>query len=88
MPKLIINHGPDLDARIALECVSQVIAGGRVSQHRKMKQYCFVTTFDTLAGKVCVEARNLEYYTAPDSFMVYLEDGRQDFDSYPDRSVE
>jgi hypothetical protein len=43
--KLIIHVHDDINHRVALELVSDVIKQGLISKTRNGDQYCFVTTF-------------------------------------------
>lgn len=56
----------DIPPTIALECVKQVIKGGRISNGGK--SYCYVTTFDTNVGEVRVATRE---HRKSDCFVVY-----------------
>lgn len=51
----------DIPPTIALECVKQVIESGRIS-------CCYVTTFDTNVGDVCVATRENR---KSDCFIIY-----------------
>ena len=59
-----IRHG--ISPTIALACVREVIAKGRVSNGGKM--YCYATTFDTSEGEVWVQTRE---YRKSDCFLVH-----------------
>ena len=59
-----IRHG--ISPTIALECVRQVIAQGKISDGGN--QYCYATTFDTSEGEVWVHSRP---YRKSDCFLVY-----------------
>ena len=56
----------DIPPTIALECVKQVIKGGRISNGGK--SYCYVTTFDTNVGEVRVAPRENR---KSDCFIIY-----------------
>ena len=64
---LDIRHG--ISPTIALECVRQVIAQGKVSNGDK--SYCYATTFDTNEGEVWVATRQ---YRKSDCFLIYKND--------------
>ncbi len=67
MERIIINcHG--VKAADALQKVKLVIEGGRVSNARKIKHYCWATTFN---DKTTVEVRQKKTKDSPDSFIVY-----------------
>lgn len=51
---------------IALECVKQVVAEGRVSNNGKM--YCYATKFSTPKGEIWVLTR---LYRKSDCFVIY-----------------
>ena len=59
-----IRH--DISPTIALECVRQVIAQGKLSANGK--SYCYATTFDTNEGEVWVATRP---YRKSNCFLVY-----------------
>ena len=59
-----IRH--DISPTIALECVRQVIAQGKLSANGK--SYCYATTFDTNEGEVWVATRP---YRNSNCFLVY-----------------
>jgi hypothetical protein len=61
---LDIRH--NIPPTIALQCVKQVIAQGKVSDNGK--SYCYATTFDTIDGEVWVEVRP---YRKSNCFLVY-----------------
>ena len=61
---LDIRHG--ISPIIALECVKQVVARGKVSANGK--SYCYATTFDTSDGEVWVAVRP---YRKSDCFLIY-----------------
>ena len=64
---LDIRH--DISPTIALECVRQVIAQGKVSNSGK--SYGYATTFDTNEGEVCVATR---LYRKSDCFLIFKND--------------
>lgn len=64
--KIHINIKHDISLTIALECVRQVIAQGKLSANGK--SYCYATTFDTNDGEVWVAVRP---YRKSDCFLVY-----------------
>lgn len=59
--RIHIDIRNDIPPTIALECVKQVIEGGR-------NPYCYVTTFDTNVGEVCVATRE---HRMSDCFVIY-----------------
>jgi len=61
---LDIRH--DISPTIALECVRQVIAHGKVSNNGK--SYCYAAAFDTNEGEIWVETRP---HRKSDCFLVY-----------------
>ena len=67
--KVEIDIRDNIKPEIALECVKQVIQGGKVSvgENRKM-YYCWATTFGTPLGELVVYTRQ---YRKNDCFMVY-----------------
>lgn len=67
--KVEIDIRDDIKPEIALECVKQVIRGGKVSAGENGKMYyCWATTFDTPLGELVVYTRQ---YRKNDCFMVY-----------------
>jgi len=57
MSKIIIdNKCKQLDIHTALNCVSNVIKSGMISNGTYGKQFCFMTTFDFKTGIVGVNA--------------------------------
>lgn len=64
--KIHIDIRNDISPTIAVECVRQVIALGKLSANSK--SYCYATTFDTNEGEVCVTTR---LYRKSDCFLVY-----------------
>lgn len=64
--RIHIDIRNDIPPTIALECVKQVIKGGRISNGGK--SYCYVTTFDTNVGEVCVATRE---HRMSDCFVIY-----------------
>lgn len=64
--RISIDIRNDIPPTIALECLKQVIAEGRVSCDGKM--YCYATTFDTSVGNVWVAARP---YRKTDCFIIF-----------------
>ena len=61
---LDIRH--DISPTIALECVRQVIAQGKVSNNGK--SYCYAAAFDTSEGEIWVVTRP---YRKSDCFLIY-----------------
>lgn len=67
--KVEIDIRDDIKPEIALECVKQVILGGKVSAGENGKMYySWATTFDTPLGELVVYTRQ---YRKNDCFMVY-----------------
>lgn len=66
MAKIHLDIRCDISPTIALECVRQVIAHGKVSANGK--SYCYATLFDTDEGEVWVAVRP---YRKSDCFLVY-----------------
>lgn len=64
--KIHIDIRNNISPTIALECVRQVIAQGKISADGK--SYCYATTFDTDEGEVWVAIRP---YRKSDCFLVY-----------------
>ena len=64
--KIHIDIRHNISPIIALECVRQVIAQGKISADGK--SYCYATTFATDEGEVCVENRP---YRKSDCFLIY-----------------
>ena len=64
--KIHIDIRHDISPTIALECVRQVIAQGKVSNNGK--SYCYATTFNTSEGEIWVSTRQ---YRKSDCFLVY-----------------
>ena len=56
--KIHIDIRHNISPTIALECVKQVIAQGKISANGK--SYCYATTFDTDEGEVWVAIRPRE----------------------------
>lgn len=52
--KFIIDIEQGITPNVAMECVSHVIRGGRVSDEGK--SYCYLTIFETTEGIICVRA--------------------------------
>ena len=67
---LDIRH--DISPTIALECVRQVIAQGKISNSGK--SYCYATTFNTGEGEICVATRP---YRKSNCFLIYKNDGNE-----------
>ena len=64
-----IDIKDDIPPVLALECVKQVVAEGKVSTGEKGKKYyCWATSFQTSAGKIMVATRQ---YRKDDCFIVY-----------------
>lgn len=61
---LDIRH--DISPTIALECVRQVIAQGKISANGQ--SYSYATTFDTNEGEIWVATR---LYRKSDCFLIY-----------------
>lgn len=56
--KVEIDIRDDIKPDIALECVKQVVASGKISRDGKGKlYYCWITTFGTPLGKIIVFTR-------------------------------
>ena len=69
MAKIEIDIRDNISPTIALECVKQVVANGKISQGEKGKMYyCWATTFDTSDGEIV--AQTLQY-RKNDCFIVY-----------------
>lgn len=64
--KIHIDIRNSISPTIALECVKQVIARGKVSDGGK--SYCYSAIFDTIEGVVWVLTRP---YRKSDCFLVY-----------------
>lgn len=64
--KIHIDIRHNISPTIALECVRQVIARGKISANGK--SYCYATTFDTDEGEIWVSIRP---YRKSDCFLVY-----------------
>lgn len=64
--KIHIDIRHNISPIIALECVRQVIAQGKISSDGK--SYCYATTFDTDEGEVWVAIRP---YRKSDCFLIY-----------------
>lgn len=63
--KIHIDIRDDIPPAIALSCVRDVVAGGRVSNFGK--EYCYATHFSTTIGPVWVTTRP---YRKSDCFLV------------------
>lgn len=69
MSKIIIDIRGDIKPAVALECVRQVVAQGKVSEgERGKKYYCWATRFFTPEGTIVVSTRQ---YRKNDCFVVY-----------------
>lgn len=69
MSKIEIDIRDDISPSIALMCVEQVVAGGKISEGENGKKYyCWLTTFNTSDGEVAVATRQ---YRKNDCFVVY-----------------
>lgn len=67
--KVEIDIRDGIKPEIALECVKQVIQGGKVSRGENGKMYyCWATTFHTLSDELIVYTRQ---YRKNDCFMIY-----------------
>lgn len=64
--KIHLDIRNDISPTIALECVKQVIAQGKISAQGK--SYAYATTFNTNEGEVCVAVRP---YRKNDCFLIY-----------------
>lgn len=64
--KIHLDIRNDISQKIALECVKQVIAQGRISNNGKM--YCYATSFSTNEGDIWVVTRQ---YRKSDCFVIY-----------------
>lgn len=64
--KIHIDIRNDISTTLALECVKQVIAQGKISDDGK--SYCYLTTFNIDEGEVCVYTRP---YRKSDCFLVF-----------------
>lgn len=53
--KIIIEIENNVPQDVAIQCVSRVIADGRISNDGK--NYCYATDFTTKIGEVCVYVR-------------------------------
>ena len=68
MDKIRIEIRDDIKPEIALSCVAQVVANGKISKGENGKMYyCWATTFKTPAGELIVSTRQ---YTKTDCFVV------------------
>ena len=63
--KIHLDIRDDISPTIALECVREVVADGRVSNNGKM--YCYATQFDTSTGRIWVITRR---YRKSDCFLI------------------
>lgn len=63
--KIIIEIENNVPQDVAIQCVSRVIADGRISNDGK--NYCYATDFITKIGDVCVYVRPKSKH---DSFIV------------------
>lgn len=63
--KIIIEIENNVPQDVAIQCVSRVIADGRISNDGK--NYCYATDFTTEIGEVCVYVR---LNSKHDSFIV------------------
>ena len=64
-----IDIRDDIPPVLALECVKQVVAEGKVSTGENGKKYyCWATSFQTNVGKIMVVTRQ---YRKDDCFVVY-----------------
>jgi hypothetical protein len=69
MAKIEIDIRDDISPSIALLCVSEVVAEGKISEgERGKKYYCWASGFKTLDGDIVVYTRQ---YRKNDCFMVY-----------------
>ena len=64
--KIHLDIRNNISPAIALECVKQVIAQGKVSANGK--SYCYATILDTIEGEVWVTVKP---YRKSDCFLVY-----------------
>ena len=64
--KIHIDIRHNISPTIALECVKQVIAQGKISADGK--SYCYATTFDTDEGEIWVAIRP---YRKNNCFLIY-----------------
>lgn len=64
--KIHLDIRNDISPEIALECVKQVIAQGKISNNGKM--YCYATTFSTNEGEIWIATRP---YRKSDCFVIY-----------------
>lgn len=64
--KIHLDIMHDISPTIALECVKQVIARGKISNNGK--SYCYATIFNTSDGEVWVTTRQ---YRKSDCFLIY-----------------
>ena len=63
--KIHLDIHDDIPPTVALNCVSKVVAEGRISNNGK--SYCYATCFDTSAGEVWVTTRQ---YRKSDCFLI------------------
>ena len=63
--KIHLDIRDDIPPTIALECVRDVVADGRVSNNGKM--YCYATQFYTSIGRIWVTTRR---YRKSDCFLI------------------
>ena len=69
MAKIEIDIRDDISPSIALMCVKQVVANGKISKgENDKKYYCWLTTFNTSDGEVAVVTRQ---YRKNDCFVIY-----------------
>lgn len=69
MAKIHIEIRDDISPSVAVECVNQVIMGGKVSNDTKGNAYyCWATCFTTMEGNLIVSVRP---YRKSDCFVVY-----------------
>lgn len=64
--KIHLDIRNDISPKIALECVKQVIAQGKISNNGKM--YCYATAFSTNEGEIWVATRP---YRKSDCFVIF-----------------
>ena len=68
--KIHLDIHDDIPPTVALNCVSKVVADGRISNDGK--SYCYATCFDTSVGEVWVATRQ---YRKSDCFLITKKNG-------------
>lgn len=71
--KIHIDVRDDIPPTVALNCVSKVVAEGRISNSGK--SYCYATSFDTSVGEVWVTTAQ---YRKSDCFTVRIGESKKE----------